>query len=65
VVFANGFQLFGAMGFTWENELHLYLKRAVAGDLLLGGTSHHRQAILALGSPGPRGVRVAGSEVAA
>ena len=65
VVFANGFQLFGAMGFTWENELHLYLKRAVATDLLLGGTSHHRQAILALGSPGPRGVRVAGSEVAA
>jgi hypothetical protein len=65
VVFAHGFQLFGAMGFTWENELHLYLKRAVATDLLLGGTSHHRQAILALSSPGPRGVRVAGSEVAA
>jgi hypothetical protein len=48
VVFANGLQLFGAMGFTWENELHLYLKRAAAGDLLLGGTSEHRQAILAL-----------------
>jgi hypothetical protein len=47
VVFANGFQLFGAMGFTWENELHLYLKRALAGDLLLGGTSEHRRAILA------------------
>jgi alkylation response protein AidB-like acyl-CoA dehydrogenase len=50
VVFANGYQLFGAMGFTWENELHLYLKRAVAGDLLLGGTSQHRKAILALSS---------------
>jgi hypothetical protein len=48
VVFANGLQLFGAMGFTWENELHLYLKRAAAGDLLLGGTSEHRQAVLAL-----------------
>lgn len=48
VVFANGLQLFGAMGFTWENELHLYLKRAAAGDLLLGGTSEHRKAILAL-----------------
>ena len=44
VVFANGLQLFGAMGFTWENELHLYLKRAAAGDLLLGGTSEHRKA---------------------
>ena len=52
VVFANGYQLFGAMGFTWENELHLYLKRALAGDLLLGGTSQHRKAILALGVPG-------------
>jgi alkylation response protein AidB-like acyl-CoA dehydrogenase len=50
VVFANGYQLFGAMGFTWENELHLYLKRALAGDLLLGGTSQHRKAILALGA---------------
>jgi alkylation response protein AidB-like acyl-CoA dehydrogenase len=48
VVFANGFQLFGAMAYTWENELHLYLKRALAGDLLLGGTSQHRKAILAL-----------------
>ena len=47
VVFANGLQLFGAMGFTWENELHLYLKRAAAGDLLLGGTSEHRRAIVA------------------
>jgi len=50
VVFANGFQLFGAMGFTWESELHLYLKRALAGDLLLGGTSEHRRAIVAMGT---------------
>jgi hypothetical protein len=48
VVFANGFQLFGAMGFTWENELHLYLKRAMAGDVLLGNASEHRKAIIAL-----------------
>jgi hypothetical protein len=46
VVFANGFQLFGAMGFTWENELQLYLKRVVAGDLLLGPASAHRKALL-------------------
>jgi hypothetical protein len=49
VVFANGFQLFGAMGFTWESELHLYLKRALAGDLLLGPAPAHRKALLALG----------------
>jgi alkylation response protein AidB-like acyl-CoA dehydrogenase len=46
VVFANGLQLHGAIGFTWENELHFYLKRAVAGDLLLGTASVHRKALL-------------------
>jgi len=47
LVFANGFQLFGAMGFTWENELQIYLKRVLAGDLLLGTTSEHKRALLA------------------
>jgi alkylation response protein AidB-like acyl-CoA dehydrogenase len=46
VVFANGLQLHGAIGFTWENELQYYLKRAAAGDLLLGTASVHRQALL-------------------
>ena len=46
VVYRNGAQLFGAMGFTWENELHIYLKRALAGDLLLGPASVHRKAML-------------------
>jgi len=48
VVYRNGFQLFGAMGFTWENELHIYLKRALAGDLLLGSATVARKALLAL-----------------
>ncbi|SEG88209.1 Acyl-CoA dehydrogenase, C-terminal domain [Thermomonospora echinospora] len=47
VVFKHGLQLFGAMGFTWENELQIYLKRAKAGDLLLGTASEHRRALLA------------------
>jgi hypothetical protein len=46
VVFANGFQLFGGMGFTWENELQIYLKRAKAGDLLLGTAAVHRKALV-------------------
>jgi alkylation response protein AidB-like acyl-CoA dehydrogenase len=50
VVFANGLQLHGAIGFTWENELQYYLKRAAAGDLLLGTASVHRRALLALGA---------------
>ena len=46
LVFQHGLQLFGAMGFTWENELQVYLKRAKACDLLLGGASVHRRALL-------------------
>lgn len=46
VCFRNGFQLFGAMGYTWENELQIHLKRAKAGDLLLGTASEHRKALL-------------------
>jgi alkylation response protein AidB-like acyl-CoA dehydrogenase len=45
VVFRNGLQLFGAMGFTWENDLQFALKRAKAGDVLLGGAAEHRAVI--------------------
>jgi hypothetical protein len=48
VVYRNGTQLFGAMGFTWENELHVYLKRAVAANLLLGSATVQRKALLAM-----------------
>jgi hypothetical protein len=46
LVFQNGYQLFGAMGYTWENELQFYLKRAKAGDLLLGSAAVHRRKLL-------------------
>jgi hypothetical protein len=46
VVYGNGAQLFGAMGFTWESELHIYLKRALAGNLLLGPAAVHKKALL-------------------
>ncbi|MER5429994.1 acyl-CoA dehydrogenase family protein [Streptomyces sp. NPDC002588] len=46
LVFRHGLQLFGAMGFTWENELQFHLKRAQACDLLLGTASAHRKALL-------------------
>ncbi|NUU21127.1 MAG: acyl-CoA dehydrogenase [Streptomycetaceae bacterium] len=45
LVFRHGIQLFGAMGFTWENDLQFALKRAKAGELLLGGTAEHRALI--------------------
>jgi len=45
VVFRNGYQLFGAMGYTWENDLQFALKRAKAGELLLGSAAEHRALI--------------------
>lgn len=44
-VFRHGLQLFGAMGFTWENDLQFALKRAKAGELMLGGAAQHRALI--------------------
>jgi alkylation response protein AidB-like acyl-CoA dehydrogenase len=45
LVFRHGLQTFGAMGFTWENDLQFALKRAKAGELLLGGAAEHRALI--------------------
>ncbi|WP_029110011.1 acyl-CoA dehydrogenase family protein [Mycobacterium sp. URHD0025] len=47
VVFRHGVQLFGGMGFTWENDVQFALKRAKAGELLLGGAAEHRAVIAA------------------
>ena len=41
----HGVQLFGGLGFTWENDLQLYLRRAKAGELLLGGAAEHRAVV--------------------
>jgi alkylation response protein AidB-like acyl-CoA dehydrogenase len=45
LVFRHGLQLFGARGFTWENDLQFALKRAKAGELMLGGAAEHRAMI--------------------
>ncbi|MGZ7011673.1 MAG: acyl-CoA dehydrogenase family protein [Acidimicrobiales bacterium] len=45
IVFQHGIQLFGGIGFTWENDLHLYLRRAKAGELLFGGAAEHRARV--------------------
>jgi alkylation response protein AidB-like acyl-CoA dehydrogenase len=45
LVFRHGLQMFGAMGFTWENDLQFALKRAKAGELMLGGAAEHRAMI--------------------
>ncbi|HEY9264968.1 MAG TPA: acyl-CoA dehydrogenase family protein [Mycobacterium sp.] len=45
LVFRHGLQMFGAMGFTWENDVQFALKRAKAGELMLGGAAEHRAMI--------------------
>jgi alkylation response protein AidB-like acyl-CoA dehydrogenase len=45
LVFRHGLQSFGGMGFTWENDLQFALKRAKAGELMLGGAAEHRAKI--------------------
>lgn len=38
-------QVHGGTGFTWEHDLHLYLKRARSGSVLGGTASRHRRMI--------------------
>ncbi len=38
-------QCFGAIGFTWEHDLHLFTRRAVAWRAEYGDTPHHRESL--------------------
>jgi alkylation response protein AidB-like acyl-CoA dehydrogenase len=44
----RGIQVHGGMGFTWENDLHLYYRRAKASETMLGDGSFHRERIARL-----------------
>lgn len=44
----DAIQIHGGIGFTWEHDAHLYFKRARASAALLGGPSHHYEAIASL-----------------
>jgi len=41
-------QVHGGMGFTWENDAHLYYRRAKASELALGDAAFHRERIAKL-----------------
>lgn len=45
LVAQDGIQLLGGIGYTWEHDQHLFVKRAKVSDALLGNASHHRQLI--------------------
>jgi alkylation response protein AidB-like acyl-CoA dehydrogenase len=44
-VAAENIQVHGGIGFTWEHDAHLYLKRAKASELFLGDGSYHRERL--------------------
>jgi alkylation response protein AidB-like acyl-CoA dehydrogenase len=44
----HGIQVHGGMGFTWENDLHLYYRRAKASETMLGDAGFHRERIARL-----------------
>jgi alkylation response protein AidB-like acyl-CoA dehydrogenase len=44
-VAAENIQIHGGIGFTWEHDAHLYLKRAKASELFLGDASYHRERL--------------------
>lgn len=41
----DALQLFGGVGFTWEYDVHLYLKRAKSSEHLLGNGAYHRERL--------------------
>ena len=41
-------QVLGGTGMTWENDIHLYLKRAKGNELSLGDPVYHRERVVQL-----------------
>jgi len=44
----RGIQVHGGMGFTWENDLHLYYRRAKASESMFGDATFHRERLARL-----------------
>ena len=43
-----GIQLRGGVGFTWENDTHLWFKRAKSSEVLLGTPAIHRERMITM-----------------
>jgi len=50
-VMASGLQVHGGIGFTWEHDLHFFLKRAQLDQLAFGDATYHRERLAALVRP--------------
>lgn len=44
-VAARSIQILGGIGFTWEHDAHLYLRRAKSQEIYLGDASYHRELL--------------------
>jgi alkylation response protein AidB-like acyl-CoA dehydrogenase len=44
----NALQILGGTGFTWESDIHLYLKRAKFNEMAFGDPSFHREQVMKL-----------------
>jgi alkylation response protein AidB-like acyl-CoA dehydrogenase len=47
-VVCGAVQVMGGAGFIWENEVHFYLKRAKANEMISGDPDYHREKVMRL-----------------
>jgi alkylation response protein AidB-like acyl-CoA dehydrogenase len=50
-VMSSALQVHGGIGFTWEHDLHLYLKRSQLDQVSFGDASFHRQRLTSMLRP--------------
>lgn len=41
----DGVQIHGGIGYTWDHDMHLYLKRAKASEVTFGDSDYHREKV--------------------
>jgi alkylation response protein AidB-like acyl-CoA dehydrogenase len=46
-VATESLHIHGGLGFTWEHDAHLYVRRARSSAVLLGDATHHRERVAA------------------
>ena len=42
----NTVQIHGGIGFTWDNDTHLWFKRAKSSEVFLGDPAYHRELLM-------------------
>ena len=41
----DGVQIHGGIGYTWDHDMHLYLKRAKSCEVTFGDSDYHREKV--------------------